>query len=169
MAQVSEIMTPNPVTLPAERSARDAAVAMNEHGVDHVIVLWDGKISGLVSDHDLVTRVMAKGLDAGNTPLIDVSSRDLVFVEPSDTLEHARQLLQARGLRRLPVVEKGRPVGTVTLGDLAATRQDDLSEWQASQPLPPVRNPAPSSASVRQAATGQVSLCGTLTHVVWSM
>src|SRR5437870_1003410 len=105
-ATIREIMTPAPTAMTADRTVVEAAEAMRSLGIGDVIVLDDGVICGLVTDRDLVVRVLAEGRDPGGTHLGDVCSRQLVTVGPDDAVEDAIGLIRQRAVRRIPVVEK---------------------------------------------------------------
>jgi CBS domain-containing protein len=123
MAQkIRDLMTPNPITLPATATAVDAAKAMREDDVGDVIVLEDGRILGIVTDRDLVVRGLGVGRNPAQTMLGEICSRELCLVSPTEDVANAVELMKAKAIRRLPVVENNRPVGIVTLGDLAVER-----------------------------------------------
>jgi CBS domain-containing protein len=133
---VADVMTVAPMTVPPGASLVDAARIMREADVGAVIVLDDAQVSGLVTDRDLVVRGIAGGHDPSSTSVAEVSSHDLTTVESSRPVEEAVRLMRERGLRRLPVVEEGKPVGIVTLGDLAVEREPDsaLADISAADP-----------------------------------
>jgi CBS domain-containing protein len=118
MAQkVSDVMTSDPVTLPREAP----------------LVIEGDSAEGIVTDRDIVVRGVADGRDPNTVQLGDVLSGDLTAVSPNDSVDHAVQLMRQKAIRRLPVVEAGRPVGIVSLGDLAMERDEgsvlaDISE-----------------------------------------
>lgn len=125
MAQkIRDIMTSPPVTLGAEQSAADAASAMRENDVGDVIVMKDDRMCGLVTDRDLAVRVVAEGRDPQSTRLDDVCTSDVVSVGPDDEVEQAIRIVRERAVRRVPVVEGDRPVGIVSIGDLAIERDE---------------------------------------------
>jgi CBS domain-containing protein len=119
---VSEVMTRNPVALQAEASLVEAARAMRDHDIGAVVVLDDDALRGIVTDRDLVVRALAEGGDPRSTALAQVCSEELLSLSPQDTVEHAVELMRRHAVRRLPVVEASRPVGIVSLGDLAVER-----------------------------------------------
>ena len=123
--KVREVMTPKPVTLDAGSPVSEAARVMNESDIGDVIVLDNAKICGVVTDRDIVVRVVAEGKDASSTKLADICSRDLVGISPDDTVDEAVRLMRDRAIRRLPVIENGKPVGIVSIGDLAMERDAD--------------------------------------------
>ncbi|WP_395107217.1 CBS domain-containing protein [Actinomadura sp. SCN-SB] len=123
MAQiVGEVMTPAPVAVPPEASLVHAAVQMREHGIGDVLVAEDGRLVGLLTDRDIVVRGVALGRDMAATTVREVCSADPVTVSPGDDAETAERLLREHAIRRLPVVQDGRAVGAISLGDLAIER-----------------------------------------------
>jgi len=90
-----------------------------------VVVVDNGKVCGIVTDRDIVVRAVAQGHDPATTKLRDIGSHDLTTLAPTDTVEHAVQIMREKAIRRLPVVENGKPVGIVSLGDLALERDPD--------------------------------------------
>ena len=120
MAQlVRDVMTPNPVALQATSSLVEAALAMRDFDVGDVLVLDDGQICGIVTDRDIVVRGIAGGNYPATVKLGEICSRELTTLSPTDSVEDAVNLMRQKAIRRLPVVENGRPVGILSLGDLA--------------------------------------------------
>jgi CBS domain-containing protein len=123
MAQhIREVMTPNPVALPGTASVHEAARAMRDAQIGDVIVIERNEVCGIVTDRDLVVRILAETRDPATTTLADICSHSLVTVRPTDSVEEAVRLMRAHTIRRLPVVEGGQAVGIVSLGDLAVER-----------------------------------------------
>ncbi len=136
MPTVQDVMTTDPVTLDAGQPVLEAARRMKEHDIGDVIVVDGGQVCGVVTDRDIVVRVLAEGRDPGQTALEEVCSRDVATVAPGDDLTAAGDLMRERAIRRVPVVENGRPVGIVSIGDLAVERDPDsaLSHISAAPP-----------------------------------
>jgi CBS domain-containing protein len=95
---------------------------MRDQNIGDVIVLENQQVCGIVTDRDIVVRTVAEARDPAATSLADICSHPLTTVAPSDSIEHAVQLMREKAIRRLPVVEEGRAVGMVSLGDLAVER-----------------------------------------------
>lgn len=133
---VRDVMTPDPVTLKAQAPVVEAAKKMKERDIGAVIVLDGDEVCGVVTDRDLVVRVIADGRDPRGVRLHDVCSRELASVSPDDDLTRAGKLMRERAVRRLPVVENGRPVGILSMGDLAVERDPDspLADISAASP-----------------------------------
>jgi CBS domain-containing protein len=120
--QVRDVMTPNPITMPATATAVDAAKAMRESNVGDIIVIEDNRICGIVTDRDIVVRGLGVGRNPTQTKLGEICSRELTTVSPTDEVSNAIGLMKNKAIRRLPVVENDRPVGILSLGDLAVER-----------------------------------------------
>jgi len=133
---VQDMMTPDPITLPETASLADAAQKMREAGIGDVVVLDDGAVCGIVTDRDIVVRGIAEGRDPRSTTLAEVCSRELTTLSPDDRVGTAARLMREHAVRRLPVVKRGRPVGILTIGDLAV-QQDPESALADVSAAPP--------------------------------
>jgi len=133
---VQDMMTPDPITLPETASLADAAQKMREAGIGDVVVLDDGAVCGIVTDRDIVVRGIAEGRDPRSTTLAEVCSRELTTLSPDDQVGTAARLMREHAVRRLPVVKRGRPVGILTIGDLAV-QQDPESALADVSAAPP--------------------------------
>jgi CBS domain-containing protein len=131
-------MTTDPVALLATETIAKAAEVMRDDDIGDVIVLDDtaGRICGIVTDRDIVIRAVADGADPGRTTLSSVCSSDLVTVGPNDPVDEVIELMRSKAVRRVPVVEDDRPVGVISLGDLAVARDPDsvLGKISAASP-----------------------------------
>ncbi|MGW7053166.1 CBS domain-containing protein [Streptomyces sp. NPDC054887] len=134
--QVREVMTSNPVTVGVLTAVSEVARRMREENIGVVLVADGDGLRGLVTDRDLVVRVLAEGKDPGETTVRDVCSTDLATVAPDDEVDHAIGLMRKKALRRLPVVEGSTAVGIVSLGDLAIERDPEspLGDVSAAAP-----------------------------------
>jgi CBS domain-containing protein len=120
--QVRELMTPNPVVLPGTASVHEAARAMRDAQIGDVIVIENNQVCGIVTDRDMVVRILAETRDPATTTLADICSHSIVTVTPTESVEEAVRLMRTHAIRRLPVVDGGQAVGIVSLGDLAVER-----------------------------------------------
>jgi CBS domain-containing protein len=137
MAQhIRELMTPNPVTMPGTASVHEAARAMRDQDIGDVVVIEHQQVCGIVTDRDIVVRTVAEAQNPANITLGDICSHSLLTVTPTDSVEHAVRLMRTHAIRRLPVVDGGKAVGIVSLGDLAVERDPDsaLGEISAAPP-----------------------------------
>jgi CBS domain-containing protein len=139
MAQnIRSVMNTNPVTLPARSSVAEAASAMRDANIGDVIVLEDGRICGILTDRDIVVRAVAEGRDLVSTKVADICSQEITTLSPTDNVEDAVRLMRDKAIRRLPVVEGDKPVGIVSIGDLAVS-QDPRSALGHISAAPPNR------------------------------
>jgi CBS domain-containing protein len=137
MAQhIGEIMTPDPVTATPRASITEISRMMRERDIGEVLIVEDGLVRGMVTDRDLVVRAVADGLDPETTVAQDVSSSDLTTCPPEADIDEAVQLMRDKAIRRIPVVEDDRLVGTVSIGDLAIERDRSsaLADISAASP-----------------------------------
>ncbi|HWH33739.1 MAG TPA: CBS domain-containing protein [Acidimicrobiales bacterium] len=133
---VRDLMTADPVTLPADATVLEAARRMRDADIGDIVVLDGDRMSGLVTDRDLVVRALAEGRDPSQTSIGEVSSRDLATLDPDASVEEAIRIVRQRAVRRIPVAEDGRPVGVVSIGDLAVERDESsaLADVSAAAP-----------------------------------
>jgi len=118
---IKDAMTTKPASLPASATVADAAQQMRQLDIGDVLVEQEGRLAGIVTDRDIVVRAIAEGRDA-TSKLGDIVSSEVVCITPAESADDAIRLMRERALRRVPVVENGRPVGIVSLGDLAGER-----------------------------------------------
>ncbi|HUG55261.1 MAG TPA: CBS domain-containing protein [Vicinamibacteria bacterium] len=109
----------------SEQTVREAARYMTERRVGAVSVLDGTRLVGILSERDIMGRVVAKQLDPDRTRVADVMSKDLVVAQTGDSHEDGLRKMKQAGCRHLPVVEADRLVGMVAQRDLL---QIDLSE-----------------------------------------
>ena len=136
MSSISEVMTPDPVCLDKDASVRDAARAMRDEHIGNVVITSGERVYGILTDRDIVVRCLAEEADVDSCTCGKVCSADIVTVAPSASLEEAVQLMRDRAVRRLIVAEGDRPVGVVSLGDLAQERdpRSALGDISAAPP-----------------------------------
>lgn len=102
---------------------REAAVKLDENRVGAMVILGEaGSVIGVFSERDLVRALARKGADALSMPVGDCMTRAVVTALPSDTIEHAMNAMTDRRIRHLPVVEDGKLLGVVSIGDLVKMR-----------------------------------------------
>ncbi|MFF3346328.1 CBS domain-containing protein [Streptomyces sp. NPDC002779] len=122
---VRDIMTAAPATVEPQASVASVARLMRDEDLGAVLVVDDDRLRGLVTDRDLVVRSVCEGGDPEQTTVAGACSDDLVTVGPDEDLDIAVGLMREHAVRRIPVVDDGRPVGIVSLGDLAMERDPE--------------------------------------------
>ncbi len=133
---VNEVMTHDPQTVDAGDTLAEAARVMREADVGPVLVLDGGRLAGIITDRDIVVRAVADGRDPQSTPVREASSASVVTLSPDQDLDEAVRLMREHDVRRLPVVQDGRPVGILAIGDVAVERDSDsaLADISAASP-----------------------------------
>jgi len=99
---------------------------MRDQNIGDIIIEKNGALYGMVTDRDIVIRVIAEGKDARTTDLESICSRDLVTLAPEDSVKDASRVMEEYAVRRLPVVEggsNGKVIGIVSLGDIAIEKK----------------------------------------------
>ena len=124
---IQDAMTSNPTTIEPGTSAREAAKLMKTEDVGSLPIVEDSRLVGMITDRDLAIRVLAEGKDA-ETPGSEIASKDLVTVDPQQSLEEAARLMAEHQIRRIPVVEEdGKLVGILAQADVAQIGHDQLT------------------------------------------
>lgn len=138
MAQnILDVMTPNPFLVSVETPVAVPARMMRDADVGSLIVLKGGAVHSIVTDRDIVIRVVAAQRDAETTSLREVCSKEPIMLSLHDTVDQAIEMMHANSVRRLHVLdEKGRPAGIVSLGNLAIERDPGSALGAISAALP---------------------------------
>jgi CBS domain-containing protein len=123
---LQEVMTANPTTIEPGTSIKDAAQKMKSEDVGALPVVEGGRLTGMITDRDIAIRAVAEGkLDA---TVGEIASKDVVSVDPQQSLEEAARLMAQHQIRRLPVCEEdGRLVGIIAQADVAQIGHDELT------------------------------------------
>ena len=142
---VREVMTPGVVSVRPDASLVEAAQLMRAQDIGDVLVAGDHDLIGVLTDRDIALRAVANGADPLTVSAQSVCTPDPVVVGPDDAVSAAVELMRDHAVRRLPVVEDGRAVGMVSLGDLAVSENPESALAEISRATPdgrPGRAPA---------------------------
>lgn len=123
MRTIRDVMTPNPVCCPADATIQVVAEKMRleDTGFIPLVDTKTGKLCGVITDRDLAVRAVYDGADPFRATARDYCSENLATIAPDAKVEDAIHVMEDRHVRRLIVMVDGRPVGVVSLGDLAET------------------------------------------------
>jgi CBS domain-containing protein len=116
---VRHAMTESPQTISPDMTAEDAAGMMKSEDVGSLPVASDGQLLGIVTDRDLVTRVLAERKDPSQVKVGDIATKSPATVTPDMKLSEARDVMEEHRVRRLPVMKGQELVGILSLGDVA--------------------------------------------------
>ena len=123
---VRDAMSTEPICLTSSTTIIDAAMQMREYDIGDVLITDGDRICGVLTDRDIVIRALADGRDPASTTAGEIASSHLVTLSPDDPVSRAVQLMREHAVRRLPVCQDVKPVGIVSIGDLAV-EQDPQS------------------------------------------
>ena len=131
--KVKDIMVGEVVTIEANVTVRKAVRLMNNHEIGCLVVVQDGKPTGIVTERDMLKRVLVASRDPRAVEVGEIMSKPLLFMKPEKEIEDAVKLMFKHKIKKLPVVENGRLVGLVTLTDLI--RSPEVTKWLERFPL----------------------------------
>ena len=121
---IRDVMTPDPRTVSPNDSIQAAAQIMREEDAGIVPVVENGRLVGVVTDRDIVIRAVAQGMPPSEK-VGQVATPEIEAVTPDVSTKEAARIMSEHQVRRLPVVEDGRLVGIVSIGDLAVKEGKD--------------------------------------------
>lgn len=114
-------------TVGPDATVLQALALMTEMRIGALLVMENDQIVGIVSERDYARKVELQGRSAANTKVRDIMTRDVIYVRPQQTNEECMALMTERRLRHLPVMDNGKLLGLISIGDLVA---DIISEQQ---------------------------------------
>ena len=136
---VQEVMVRDVVTIDADYSVKYAARMMNYFGISSLIVLSKGEIVGILTERDVLTRVVAPGRDPEKVMAREVMSKPVIVVSPTMPLEDAVKIMFQRRIKKLPVVRKekkgSRLVGMLSLTDVARLQPQMMETMRELLPM----------------------------------
>ncbi len=119
--RVKDIMSKDIIAVKEDATVFEAAKLMKDNKIGCVLVAKEGKVVGIITERDMVRRVIAEEKDPKQTLVRDVMSKPVVAVKSSISIDAAVEVMVKNGIRRLPVVdEDNKLVGVVTVKDLAS-------------------------------------------------
>ena len=124
--RVSDIMTANPIKMDADESAKDCAALMAKHGVGSTIIVKKDKFVGIVTEEDLVHKIVLKDLAASAVPVNKIMTplKDIISIEPDKDVHDALVVMKENDIRRLPVMKGNTLHGLITSKDILRIQPD---------------------------------------------
>ncbi|MDH5793055.1 MAG: CBS domain-containing protein [Candidatus Bathyarchaeota archaeon] len=116
--ETHDIMVKKVITTKQEATIEDAIKLMNKYEIGCLVVVENGKPVGIITERDLLKRVLAKSKELRNMKVMEIMSEPLISVEPNTEIEEAAKLMFQKKIKKLPIVEKGKLLGLVTLTDI---------------------------------------------------
>jgi CBS domain-containing protein len=116
---VEDIMIEKVITVKDDATVKEAVEIMNKHEIGCIIVTKRNKPVGIVTERDMLKRVLAESKNPERTLVKDIMTTPLITISPTTNLQDAAKLMFKRNVKKLPVVAEGKLVGLITLTDLA--------------------------------------------------
>lgn len=129
--EIKDIMTQTVVSIDPDESVEVAARTMTRHNIGALPVCSNGKLCGMLTDRDIVTRCLAANRQPANTRVRQVMTEQVTSVRPDMETGVAAHLMGRLQIRRLPVVENGKLCGMVSIGDMAVREETVLDAGDA--------------------------------------
>jgi len=117
--KVEDVMTMDVITMDEKASVKEVAETMSQNEISCVVTAKKGKAIGIITESDLLKRVIVEGKNAKKTKIGEIMSSSLEVVAPSTSLEDALQLMFGKKIKKLPIVEKKHLLSLVSLTDIA--------------------------------------------------
>ena len=111
-----------------DKPVLDAIRLMADKYIGALLVMRDGKLVGIVSERDYAHKVILKGRSSADTPVREIMSESVLTVAPGDSVNHCMKLVTDKRVRHLPVVDGGRVIGVVSIGDLVKAVIEDQAQ-----------------------------------------
>ena len=131
MRNVNQILDGKPrrlVAVPQEAPVLEVVRLMAEHHIGSVLVMQGHELVGIATERDYARKVILQGRSSADTPVAQIMSSPVVTVLPTDTAQTCMQLMTHRKIRHLPVLEDGRVLGLVSIGDLVKAVIEDQQQ-----------------------------------------
>ena len=124
--KAADVMTTEVAIMDAEVSVKEAAEVMAQEGVSAIIITVEEKAKGIVTERDILKRIVAEDKNAKKTKVKEIMSSPLVTIEPSTDLETAAHLMFEKKIKNLPVTHENRLVGLINLQDICRLQPEIL-------------------------------------------
>jgi len=117
MPAVKDIMTKSVITIGADDTVFEVAELMNAHSIGCLVVVQDEAPVGIVTERDIVRRVVAKRMPY-DAKVSEIMSKNLVTADPDESVKEAARIMSSNKIRRLPIVKDGKLIGILVASDL---------------------------------------------------
>lgn len=129
-AKVADVMVKEVIAVESGVTVKEAVDLMNHYEIGCLVVLTKDKVEGIVTERDILKRVIGKHRDVNMTKIKDIMSRPVWVVRSDTQLETALQTMLTRKIKKLPVVQEGRLIGLLTLTDVARFQPKLLNKFR---------------------------------------
>jgi CBS domain-containing protein len=114
---------------PMDATVFDAIKLMSDKGIGALLVIESGKLVGIFSERDYTRNVILKGRSSKETPVKEIMTAPVIYATPDEPIEECMAVMTAKRIRHLPVLEDGKVVGVISIGDLVKAIIADQKTW----------------------------------------
>ncbi|MFH8109765.1 MAG: CBS domain-containing protein [Candidatus Aenigmatarchaeota archaeon] len=115
---IKDVMNRNVIATKPEVSVREAAKIMTKYHIGSLIILEDEKIAGIITEGDIIRKVIVEGKDLDETKVRDIMTEKVITITPDKTVEDAVKLMMEKRIKKLPVVDNEKLIGIITASDI---------------------------------------------------
>lgn len=123
------------ISIAPHRPVFDALMVLAEYKIGALVVIQGEQLIGIFSERDYAREIVLKGRASKTTQISDVMTHNVICAKPSDTVEQAMSLMSEKRIRHLPIIENGKVIGVLSMGDLVketiAYQQDLIKQLQS--------------------------------------
>jgi CBS domain-containing protein len=134
--QVKEIMKTDVKTIGPGSNVQEAAEEMENHGIGCLVVVKENRMVGIITERDILIRLVAEDLKASETKVSEIMTTSVVMIEPERDVTEAAEIMTENKIKKLPVIEDKRLVGIVTLVDICAIQPEIIKKVASLLLLP---------------------------------
>jgi CBS domain-containing protein len=127
---VSDIMTPNVVTIESSASVLDACMQYKEHGVGCLVVMNNSLVVGILTERDIIERIIVDEKNPRKTNVEEIMTKNIKTIHATARIEQAAEMMKVNRIKKLPVILNNEIVGIVTATDIANNMQDLSREFK---------------------------------------
>jgi signal-transduction protein with cAMP-binding, CBS, and nucleotidyltransferase domain len=133
--RIEDVIIRKVITIDSEASAQDATNKMKQYSTSCLVVLSENRIDGILTTRDLITRVVARGLEPGKVRVTDIATRPVIMMRPETPLEEAIKIMLQRKIKKIPLIsgdnDKARLYGLLSLTDIIEYHSEIFSTlWE---------------------------------------
>lgn len=128
---VREIMNKDVKTIEPDESVQEAAAKMSRHSIGSLIVIKGGSLQGIITERDILSKVVAKSLDASSTKVSNIMTKAVVMISPDRDIEDAAEVMVEKDIKKLPVLKGDKLIGIVTSMDIVVAQPKLMKQMAA--------------------------------------
>ena len=128
---VRDMMNRDVKTIEPDSTVQEAAAKMSKHSIGSLIVIKGGSLQGIITERDIMAKVVAKALDSSRTKVSAVMTKEVVMIAPERDVGDAAEVMIERGIKKLPVIKGDKLVGIVTSMDIVVAQPKMMEQMAA--------------------------------------